>query len=225
MSLRRSCTMGVMLAATIGLNSVGTLSAQSASDVCRALSDVSVGQWVEYRFSPGPEGGPMTMYSAIVGTEDVEGKEYYWHESKMVAKQGTMIMQMLVPGYPFDVDQIQRSVMKMGDQPAMEVPDRMLGMMRNQGLGEDPVKDAVEKCEELREVGRESVTVPAGTFQTLHLKYDEDNVSVDMWVTPDVPFGIVKGTLPDGQEIVLVDHGTGAESSITETPQRMPGMR
>lgn len=225
MSVTRSCLTRIMLNATIGLISVGSLSAQTASDVCRALSDVSVGQWVEYRFSAAPAEEPMTMYSAIVGTEDLEGVRHYWHESKMLGETGSMIIQMLVPGYPFNAEDTRRIIMKMGDQPAMDVSERMLGMMRGQGMGNDPVKDAIERCDELTEVGRESVTVPAGTFETLHLRYSGDDSVMDMWVTPDVPFGMVKAMLPNQQEVLLVDHGTGAKSSITEAPQRMPGMR
>lgn len=216
--------MRIMLATMIGLVSTGSLSAQGVSDVCRALSDVTVGQWAEYRFT-GPTEETMTMYSAIIGTEDVDGATHYWHESRMESEDGAMIMQMLVPGYPFNVDDVQRTVMKMGDQPAMEMPEQMRGMMQGQGMGEDPVKDVAERCDELTEVGRESVTVPAGTFEALHLRYASDDFAGDMWVAADVPFGMVKAALPDQEAIVLVDHGTGATSSITETPRRMPGMR
>lgn len=215
--------MRMLLMVTFGLIGVGPLSAQGVSDVCRALSDVTVGQWAEYRFTTAEE--PVTMYSALVGTEDVGGVEHYWHESKMESEDGAMIMQMLVPGYPFNVDDVQRTVMKMGDQPAMEMPEQMRGMMQGQGMGEDPVKDVAERCDDLTEVGRESVTVPAGTFETLRLRYESDDFAGDMWVAPEVPFGMVKAALPDHEEILLVDHGTGATSSITETPRRMPGMR
>ena len=42
-------------------------------------------------------------------------------------------------------------------------------------------------------------------------------------VSPDVPFGVIKLADADGKGLELLAYGTDAESSITETPQKMPG--
>jgi hypothetical protein len=69
--------------------------------------------------------------------------------------------------------------------------------------------------------GEESVTVPAGTFQAL--RYHDAKHEADTWVVPDRPFLMVKAKGKDF-ELSLVSSGDDAESSITETPQEMPGM-
>lgn len=212
--------MRAIFTLTIGLISAGPLAAQGLDDVCRALSHVTVGQWAEYRFAASDPGESMTMTNALVDTEDVDGVTHYWHETRMAGEEGAMIMQILVPGYPFDIDDIRRSVMKVGDEPAMEVPDQMLGMTRQQGAGDDPANDAAQRCEELTEVGRESVTVPAGTFEAVHVRHESEGDRYDMWVAPEVPFGMVRMLLPDQEEVVLLGHGTDATSSIARDPRR-----
>ena len=58
-------------------------------------------------------------------------------------------------------------------------------------------------------------------FQGLEAR--EKQLAKDIWVSPLAPFGVIKMTDADGKGLVLLDHGTGAESSITETPQKVPG--
>lgn len=215
--------MRTMLAVTAVLISAGSLSGQSLDEVCRALSEVTVGHWAEYRVSASDPGESMTLRNAIVGTEDVDGVTHYWHETRMAGADGSIVMQMLVPGYPFKTEDIRRAVMKMGEEPATEVPDQMLGMMRErggQGMGDDPANDAAQRCEELTEVGGESVTVPAGTFDALHARYEDSGDRYDMWIVPEVPFGMVRAVLSDAGEVVLVGHGTEATSSIARSPDR-----
>ena len=63
-----------------------------------------------------------------------------------------------------------------------------------------------------------------GTFETEHYRVTEPEPA-EAWLSRDVPFGIVKMTGPDGVSMALTGHGTDAQSSITETPQKMPGGR
>ena len=65
--------------------------------------------------------------------------------------------------------------------------------------------------------------VPAGSFKTTRMhntKYESDT-----WVSPKVPFYMVK-TKGKDYDMELAAVGDGAKSSITETPQemQMPGM-
>ena len=78
-----------------------------------------------------------------------------------------------------------------------------------------------QQCGSLTVVGQESVTVPAGTFKTTHLRSAND--STDVWVSRDVPFGMVKSQSA-GVTAELSGMGKDAKKSITETPQDMPGM-
>ncbi len=199
------------------------LAAQTAAEACAALSRITVGQWAEYKLTGQESAGvPSQIRFAIVGTEAVTGKEHYWHEMKMETGMGTMIIQVLVPGYPYDQVQIQGAIMKMGDQPAMRMPAQMLGMMQSQG-GDDLARDIAQKCGEAETVGWESVTVPAGTFRALHLRTTDDGDVSEVWISTDIPFGMVKLSGPQGTEMLLLGQGKDATSSITEKPQGMPG--
>lgn len=218
--------------ATLLLVSVAqTLPAQSAQEVCDAMADVAIGYWAEYQISgaglQGPmQGGTASIRQAIVNAETVNGTQHWWMETKMETPMGEAIVQMLVPAWPFSTGDVQAMVMKMAGQPAMRMSDQMMGMMRNQ-MPENPSMEAAMRCGEGEVLGWEEVTVPAGTFRALHVRpAAEGGTQTDVWVSPDVPFGMVKVVMTgtEGSEIVLAGHGTDATSSITETPQEMPGM-
>lgn len=199
----------------------GPAAAQSAAELCTQLSNVTVGQWAEYRMTvPQMGNDPVQMRMAVVGTEAVNGKAHHWHELKMAGRQGTMIIQVLVPGYPYEVSDIAGMVMKAGDQPAMRMPDQMIGMMAQRaGAGSNMVRDAMKQCDGATVVGNERVTVPAGAFETVHLRAGEGGT--DVWVARDMPFGVIQMRAANGESMVLLGHGTDATSSITETPQEM----
>ena len=71
-------------------------------------------------------------------------------------------------------------------------------------------------------MGPESVTVPAGKFQTRHFR--SDKYSSDSWLTSNIPFAMVK-SVGKNYEMALVSYGAGAKSSITEVPQSMGGRK
>jgi hypothetical protein len=134
------------------------------------------------------------------------------------APQGAMIVQTLVPGWPYDQAQIAGMIMKAGDQPAMQMSDQMIGMMASQAE-KSPGERVIEDCESAERVGTESITVAAGTFDALHLR-DTSEGNADVWVSADIPFGMIRMESSEAQ-MELVGHGDGATSSITETPRKM----
>ena len=210
--------MRTLLAMSISLFCLApSIGAQDVAEACATLSRIHVGQWAEYQIrSQNAQESGQARFS-IVGTEVVEGQEYYWYEMKMSAAMGTMVMQMLVPSYPYESGEIRSAVMKMGDQPAMKVPDQMLAMMQGQGAG-DPAKELAKRCGRAALVGHETITVPAGTFDVLHLRATGGEAG-EIWVSVDIPFGLVKITSDGGDEIVLVGHGNDATSSIADRPR------
>ena len=206
----------VLMISVALVSGAATLSAQSLVEACEALRHITVGQWAEYQISsPDPQGNGQARF-AIVDVEEVDGEEYYWHEMRMAAPMGTMVMQMLVPSYPYSSSEIHSAVMQMGDQRAMEVPDQMLTMMQGEG-SRDPAKEIAEHCSEAELVAEESITVAAGTFDALHLRIPSASDLSDLWVSVDLPFGLIKVTGP-GVEISLLGHGLEATSSIGERP-------
>jgi len=197
--------------------------AQNLPGVCGELSDVTVGQFAEYRITVPQMGGPLDMRLAIVGAEDVGGTSFQWHEIKMDTPQGLMIMQMLVPGFPYEPSDVVKMIMKGAGQPAMEMPASMMAMMQRQGAN-NFAADIVKSCETAEKVGDESITVPAGSFNTEHYRTTTPEAA-EAWISAAVPFGIVKMNGPEGVSMELLSHGRDATSSITGTPQKLPGLR
>ncbi len=169
-----------------------------------------VGGWSEYQMTSKSEGS-MKMKIAIVGKEG----DAYWYETVMEGgRQGRSIVKMLVSGDPGDTKNVKRMIVKSGNDPAMEMP---IGMMQQSSKGQASGK-VIDK-------GTETITVPAGTFKTQHMQY-QDVETLDAWIYKDVsPYGMIKSASKD-TEMVLLGYGTGAKTQITETPQKfeMPQM-
>lgn len=204
--------------------------AQTIDELCQRVRQMpAVGEWAQYRITS--DKGVMEIRMAIVGKEAVSGKDHYWMEMKTDAAQGQMIVQTLISVFPYDQADIQAMVMKMGGQPAMKVSGSMLsamrGMMSQAPNPGETVRAALEKCNTAEIVGRETITVPAGSMPAIHFRATAVGDKGEGWVSPDVSgFGIVKMIWSEGGggEMVLLGHGKDAKSSITETPQEMPGM-
>jgi len=207
----------ILAVLTLGALPMG-VAAQDAADHCAAFHKVEAGQWAGYQVTSSQLKGPAAMRFAIFENEESQSSDDVWYELKMDATEGSMIMQFLVPSYPYDVSQVKTIIMKAADQPAMKMPEQMLGMMRSR-LPKDFAGDAARSCGDADVVGWEDVTVPAGSFNALHLRTKEG----DAWVSPDIPFGLVKFTGSSG-DLTLTGHGADATSSIKEKPMEMPGM-
>jgi hypothetical protein len=170
-----------------------------------------VGGWSEYQMSE-TGGATSKMKIAIVGKEG----DAYWYETIIETKQeGRTISKMLVSGNPEDLKNIKRIIVKMGNEPAMEMPLQMMQASEDQG----------QKGKTL-DKGTESIKVPAGTFTARHIQYQFEELVEDTWIHKDVsPYGVVKSKSKDF-EMVLLGYGTGAKTQITEKPQKfeMPQM-
>jgi len=189
-----------------------SLAAQDASQICAELAEYTIGQWAEYRVTaPGME--PGTLRLALVGEEEVDGTNHLWYEMQMGSQMGPMVIQLLVPGYPYDGGEVKRAFLQMGPAPAAELPPETLAMMRQQAGGGNMSGGAIEDCERAENVGDEEVSVPAGSFDSVHLRTTEDAV-YDMWVSPKVPFGVIKFVSPDRGDMVLTGSGLDAEPAI-----------
>ncbi len=165
-----------------------------------------VGAWSKYKITA--KGEPSSkMRIAIVGKE----ADAYWYETVMeVEGEEKVITKMLVSGNPEDQKNVKRMVVKMGNEPAMEMPVGMTG--HPQKVQGKPGK-VIDK-------GMETIRVPAGTFNVKHLQYQDPDAVVDAWIHKDVsPYGIVKSQSKEF-EMILLGYGTGAKSLITETPEK-----
>jgi len=164
-----------------------------------------IGGWSEYQMTSKSEGSTK-MKIAIVAKEG----DAYWYETVMEGgRQGRNIVKMLVSGDPGDTKNVKRMIFKQGNEPAMEMP---VEMMQQSAKGQEQKGKIVDK-------GAETIKVPAGTFKTQHMQY-QDVETVDTWIYKDVsPYGMIKSVSKD-TEMVLIGYGTGATTQITETPQK-----
>jgi hypothetical protein len=183
----------------------------SAQDCAVGIKAPAAGSWAEYTTKDG------NLRLAMLGTESRGGKNLVRVEMSITSREGPMIMQLLVPGYPYDMSSIEDFVMKPGNRPAMRMNAQMLQMMASR-MPRDQVAEFCRNAR-LNRVGEESVTTPAGTFETVH--YRDAESGNDVWVSESIPFGLVRSKLKSGEEILLTGRGSDAKSQITETPQEM----
>lgn len=211
----RRILAGAAAALLLGTNSL------AAQDACgRFVREPAVGGWSAYQLSDKDQ-VKGAMRFAIIAREDRGGTPMHRLEMTMSDEAGKeqMTMQLLVPGWPYEGGAIEEMIMQPAGKPPMQVGGPMLGMMKSQA-DRNAGTSAAKQCQAMEFVGRESVTVPGGTFQTSH--YRDPKSGTDVWAS-DVPFGFVKTTDAKGNAMVLTGHGQGAKSAISGTPGRMGG--
>jgi len=198
---------------------LGVASAGRAQETCiEQIKFPPVGRWAEYQALYNKK-DPYTIRYAVVGGERRGGKDLKWLELRMIGekKEGNVVYQMLVPGSAAELGNVEEIVLKTGHKPAMKMDGVMLNMIRAQMEKQSFLSDA---CKDVTLVGPESVTVPAGKFQTQHFR--SDKYTSDSWLSSDIPFAMVK-SVGQNYEMALRSYGAGAKSSITEKPQSVAG--
>ena len=190
-----------------------------AQDCVKQLKFPEVGRWAEYKALYNGKDSYTVRY-AVIGREKRGGADLKWVELRMVGedKDKNFTYQVLVPGTPTEMANVQEIIMKAGDRPAMKMNGMMMKMIRGQL---DKQNFLAEVCKEVSLVGEEKVTVPAGRFRAQH--FHSAKYGSDTWVASSVPFGLVK-SVGKNYQMELAVHGDGAKSSISEQPQEMPGM-
>jgi hypothetical protein len=131
------------------------------------------------------------------------------------------IMKVLIPAWPYAEGAIKRAIMQlplgegMEAMPPMEMPPSSL-------KNDDPANPVRMACAEADKGVAESVTVTAGTFSATRIAVRR--LGKDVWLSSEVPFGIVKMADADGYGMELMAFGNDAEAGITVEPQTIPGM-
>ena len=122
----------------------------------------------------------------VLGKESAGGKDGVWIECSTMPDEGATGQVIAKELLAFDDSlmqmQIFQFVMQMPGRPPMEMPQ---AMNRMQTILYRDV------CKATQDLGKESVTTPAGTFSCEH--YRGKNDPGDAWITDRVgPFGLVK---------------------------------
>ncbi len=166
-----------------------------------------VGGWSEYQRT-SKNGESLKKKFAIVGKEG----NAYWYESVTEGgRKGRFILKLLVSGDPREPKNVNRVIQKPGINPAVEFPiEEMRLLLTDQ-----------EQKGRIIDKGNETIKVPAGSFSTKHMQYQDGVEVLDIWICKDVsPYGMIKSQSKD-HEMVLIGYGTGAKTLITETPQKV----
>jgi hypothetical protein len=165
------------------------------------------------------QGQKTQLEMAVVGKEMIDGKEGYWLEITTQSPRtgGEVVMKQLVV-LDGPSTQIERMIVQPAGQQPMEFS--MNGMMMK-GNAQQQTKPA-DVRDRAEEVGKESVTTPAGTFVCEHYRLKDG--SGDVWVSKDVkPYGLVKSQTKDST-MILTKVLRDAMDKITGTPRKMDGM-
>ena len=179
-----------------------------AVNPCDAFGKVDLGSWSELQVTGGDADGSKLRF-AVVSKDQAK----YWYEIRTTDKKGNVVvMQMLVPSFPFEGKDIDGMIMAKGNDQPMRMPGIMMGMMKKQ-MAANPGMDQQRACAQAQVVGSEDITVPAGAFHAVHLK---DASGGEAWISRDVPFGTVRAVTKNGTQFQLTGHGTDAQSSIKQ---------
>jgi hypothetical protein len=188
-----------------------------------------VGGWSEYAVTETESGKKSTMRNAIVGREG----DSFWYEVAITEDGVRNIVKMFLKGDPNNPENIQRLIMKNGDQPAQEMPREFVVMGRRMATSmfETRSGSSVANQENLKaeELGTREVVVPAGKFEAVQNRLVDSSGKI--LATYDYsrnvfPLGVVRSET-DKVRIELVNYGRDAVSLITEQPVMMktpPGM-
>ncbi|HXM95535.1 MAG TPA: hypothetical protein VOA64_14985 [Candidatus Dormibacteraeota bacterium] len=159
------------------------------------------------------------MEIAVVGKENVNGKDAYWIETGVQDPKSHEIMwiKMLVAKDQNNVV-TERFITRIPGQPQ---PVEM-SMSMATGMGGQSKSQPSDFRDKAEAVGTESVTVPAGTFTCEHFRMKDG--SGEAWVSSKVaPWGLVKFTGKDAS-MVLLKQITDATSHITGAPIKLEDM-
>jgi hypothetical protein len=189
----------------------------------------TVGGWSEYAVTETEGGKKSMMRNAVVGKEG----DAFWYEVAITEDGVRNVIKMFLKGDPNNPENIQRLIMKNGDQPAQEMPREFVIMGRRMATSMFEVRSGSSVVNQpnlkAEEVGTEQVTVPAGTFGVTRNRILDatGKVLATYDFNRDVlPFGIVRSTT-DKVQMELTGTGKDAVSLIAETPVMMktpPGM-
>ena len=193
--------------------------ASGIGDLCSGSISLSEGQWARFAVDAPLMRERIDSRYAIVGMEG----DHYWMEYEVAAPMGngSTIMKILIPGWPHEEGTVKRVMMQlpiiegMDSMPPMEMPPSSIKR-------DDPVNPIRMACAEAENGIQEPLTVTAGTFSTTRISLR--SLGKDIWLSTEVPFGIVKLADAEDKGIELTAFGSDAEPGITTAPQQIPGM-
>lgn len=192
---------------------------QTLADVCRPVERPVPGGWARYRLRGATDSTELRM--AMVGTASWNGAAHVWLESIIPTPAGEMVIQSLVPAEPYDPTAIRRAVVWAAGRNPVEVPASQLNAMRERaGQG----AAGLDACRNGDALGWETVEVPAGPVRAMHIRYERNGRTADVWLAPGIPFAVVRSLVAGTEpvELLLIAHGRDAVPSIPLPAPKAP---
>jgi hypothetical protein len=197
--------------------------ALAAQGLCGgAVRAPATGGWAEYVVLAPRGQAPSTVRYAIIGGESRAGRSLVRFETRVrrAGKGRGMVTQVLVPGYPYEQSALQEVIVQRDRERSVRWGPALLARAR--ASSRSALSSLiVAGCTGATVIGKEQVTVPAGSFEADH--YRNAEAGSDIWVSAEVPFGLVKVTGPEGAGLELLDHGRDARSSVAGEPRPING--
>lgn len=177
----------------------------------------AVGRGSVYKLESTTSNRTMEFEIGVAGKERIEDQDGYWLELTTHTGQGPMTIKVLWLG-----QELKRLIMQRGNNDPMEMPAQFLQQMAKampQLQQLQYTQDTLKMKAKL--IGRETVTVPAGTFECDHYRQLTEGKTLDVWISTDVkPTGLVKMTRPDFT-MELIRTVSDYKSKITKAPRKM----
>ena len=163
------------------------------------------GEFTKFRWTMEGD-DPLVMERAYLKELD-DGKQWWrvtWEDS-----EGSLVWEALIDP---DTSQMVRMRARDADGNEGEVP------VSGQAVYMAPAELTKESVQGAT-VGKEKVTVPAGTFQSDHVVYMTGDGQAEFWLAPQIPGGVVKYLISrKGEGTVwnsdLVDYGKNADTVL-----------
>jgi hypothetical protein len=192
------------------------------------LKKAGVGSWAEYRVKVGTEGDvTMTARWAFLGRDEKGNTLELTVDGPAAATGkvgGKVVTRMLLAPDPIGMSKpFRQLVMQVGEREPLDIPVDMTGLPQQKFQNPDAKKM----------VGKETITVAAGTLATSHYRDVLPDSTVDSWLSDEVhPLGVVKivstprpdAAGPGGRPLPLVTmellgRGRDARPTITRAPR------
>jgi len=191
----------------LSLTLAGAVVAEEMPDLpkIRGLWTPVLGRGAVYQVTTPEE--TVDLQTAVVG-EEAGG---VWLEEMVSGAKGELVVKALI-GH----EGIQTLIVQPpGKGPLLLPPGGAPGMPDPPSGG---TEDDVSRQGGGELVGKEVITTPAGTYNTVHYKIDEHT---HVWVTPDIPpLGVVQLT-SEQTKITLKKLLTGAQTRVTGEPKKL----
>ncbi|MFH2006160.1 MAG: hypothetical protein ABI333_06205 [bacterium] len=177
---------------------------------------VRVGSWVEYSLYDVTQRRRVRLHWALVGKI---GTGRWWEMTFREARKPPLRIKTLIQGAVSKPSHIKRVIVQSGRDQALELPVKTgqkimnVYLRRRQGAA-------------IRNLGAATLVTAAGTFQTRHHSWkDENGQTIHEWTSPTAfIWGLVRFRSPRFR-MELIRQGRGARSKIRGIPAKwhLPG--